>query len=110
MFGSIGQTSSSEKPIALVARIKSRGQEAHGLPGLLPPVLVRARAPAIGRGGCVEGARQTCNGFLLERGGNQGREPVAAREFSRASVFLFVPEDYRPFLVYLMGLKVGIII
>ena len=38
MFGSIGQTSSSEKPIAIVARIKSRGQEPHGLLGPLPPV------------------------------------------------------------------------
>ena len=65
MFGSIGQTSSSEKPIAIVARIKSRGQEPHGLLDLLPPV--------------------------------------------HPWVSLFVPTNYRPFLVSMMELVMGMI-
>ena len=64
MFGTIGQTSSSGEPIAPVARIQSRGQEAHGLLDLLPPVHPR--------------------------------------------VLLFVPANYRPFLVSMMGLVMGI--
>ena len=43
--------------------------------------LLRVRAPD-----CVEGARQTCNGFLLERGGRTRLDlwPVHERELERA--------------------------